>query len=55
MVKINSEFWMKGEQMMEGDRIRDRIIQMTGPEIPSAMPDYCDFCDGLSIGVCVEK
>ena len=28
MVKINSEFRMKGEQMMEGDKRRDRIIQM---------------------------
>ncbi len=28
MVKINSEFRMKGEQMMEGDKRRDGIIQM---------------------------
>ena len=36
-------------------RIRDRIIQINGPEIQSAVPDYCDYCDGLSIEVYVEK
>ena len=36
-------------------RIRDRIIQINGPENESAMPDYCDYCGGHPIVVCVDK
>ena len=35
---------------------RDNIIQGTATGNPHWMPShYCDYCDGLSIGVCVEK